>query len=97
MLLTVKKQVDETVEAKTPAYYNDWIGNPCYINSHGTMTVVRKTMISIWDNPDSDHYVQQVQDVFSKGTPCTREEFETAYRATLEVIQAAVDGVLINS
>lgn len=97
MLLTVKKQVEETVELKTPAYYRDWIGNPCYINEQGTITIVRKTMVCIWDNPNSEHYTEEIQKILSDGTPCTREEFEASYRAALETIQAAVDGVAINS
>lgn len=97
MLLTVKKQIEESVEVKTDAYYKDFIGTPCYINQVGTLIMVRPGMVSVWEKSESSHYASQVHDIVAKGTPCTRAEFETAYRAALETIRAAVNVVVINS
>lgn len=97
MLLKVKKQIDETLEVKTPAYYREHFGAICYINEAGILVTVYSTLIAIYNPSQADHYTKQLADLVTKGKPCTRVEFDTAYRAALENIQAAVDGVVINS
>jgi hypothetical protein len=93
MEITVKKQVEETLQVETPAYYKDFIGNHCQINEEGVMTVVRKTIICLWHPSHGSSYSSELSQVIGEGRPCAREDFQTAYRATLERIQAAVDGV----
>ena len=97
MLLTIKKQVDETLEMKTPAYYNDYLGNPAYVNDAGELIIVRNAMLLVWYPKNGDVYHKQIAELVTNGKPSTREQFETAYRTTLDNIQAAVDGVVINS
>lgn len=95
MLLTIKKQIEETVEFKTPAYYKDICGH-YYINEAGQLVTVRDRLITMWD-PSQIYYQSNIEQIMNDGKPCERSEFETAYNAAMQKIQAAVDGVVINS
>jgi hypothetical protein len=96
MLLTVKKQVEETVEVKTPAYYKDSIGNPTYINESGQLITIRKNMVNMWDPKDGKVYTEAVEEMW-KGKPCTKEEFYKAYAEVIVNLNAAVGLMEINS
>jgi hypothetical protein len=97
MLLTVKKQIEETVEFKSPAYYKDTIGNLHYINEAGQLTTVRRKMINMWEPEDGKIYNEAVEELWTWGTPCTKEEFDEAYTETLEKMNEAVGLVEVNS
>lgn len=79
MLLKVKKQIEETVEFKTPAYYKDFIGNHHYVNEEGQITTVRTKMVSMWEPSDGRHYTEEIEALLTRGEPCTKEEFDKAY------------------
>jgi len=89
MLLTVKKQVEETVELKTPAYYKDYLGNHCYLNDAGILVVVRQRMINMWEPEHGKHYTEEIESLLATGVPCTKEEFDKAYAATSAKIEIA--------
>lgn len=95
MLLTVKKQVEETVELKTPAYYKDICGH-YFINEAGQLVTVRDRLVTIWE-PEQCYYQSNIAQILNDGKPCERAEFDAAYAEALQKIQAAVDGVEINS
>jgi hypothetical protein len=97
MLLKVKKEIEETVELKTPAYYKDYIGNPVYINKSGEVITVRNRMISIWTPEDGAHYTEEIEKVLQQGTPCSKDEFDKAYVETMDKLNVAVGMALINS
>jgi hypothetical protein len=97
MLLTVKKQIEETVEIKTPAYYKNYIGNFSHINEAGQLITVRKQMINISDSDHGKHYADEVQELLREGQPCTKEEFEKAYAETMAKLNIAVGAVEVNS
>jgi hypothetical protein len=97
MLLTVKKQVEETVEVKTPAYYKNYIGNFYHINEAGQLTAVRKQMINVSDADHGKYYTDEVAELLRDGHPCTKEEFDNAYAETMARLNAAVGLVEVNS
>lgn len=91
MLLTVKKQVEETVELKTPAYYKDtMLGNLHYINPNGEITTVRKRMVNMWCPDDGKAYTDEINDIMQRGEPVTKEEFDTAYAEVMSKFEKAV-------
>lgn len=90
MLLTIKKQVEEIVEVKTPAYYKDWIGNFHYINDAGQLTTVRQKMINMWEPEHTTHYTDAIEEVLQRGEPCAKEEFEKAYADMLKKFESAI-------
>lgn len=75
MLLTVKKQIEETMEVKTPAYYRSLTGYH-FINESGQLTTVNDRMISLWEPKDGKYYNDDVERIVSNGRPIEREEFE---------------------
>jgi hypothetical protein len=89
MLLTVKKQVEETVEFETPVYYKDWIGNFHHINETGQLTTVRQKMINMWEPEHTTHYTEAIEEILRRGEPCTKEEFEKAYLDVLKKFENA--------
>ena len=89
MLLTVKKQVEETVELKTPAYYKDYIGNYHFINDDGQLITVRTRMINVWSPEDGAHYKEAIEELLRRGEPCTQEEFDKAYMDVIEKFENA--------
>lgn len=95
MLLTVKKQIEETVEFKTPAYYKDICGH-YFINESGQLVTVRDRLVTVWE-PEQMYYQSNIEQIMNDGEPCDRSEFDAAYNAVMQKIQAAVDGVEINS
>jgi hypothetical protein len=95
MLLTVKKQIEETVEFKTPAYYKDICGHH-FINESEQIITVRDRLITIWE-PAQSYYQSNMEQILNDSKPCDRAEFETAYNAAMQKIKAAVDDVEINS
>jgi hypothetical protein len=94
MLLTIKKQVEETVEFKTPAYYKDICGH-YFINEANQLVTVRDRLVTIWE-PEQMYYQPNIEQIMNEGKPCDRTEFDAAYNAAIQKIQAAVDGVVIN-
>lgn len=95
MQLTVKKQVSETVELKTPAYYKDICGHH-FINEAEQLITVRDRLVTIWE-PTQSHYQSNIVEILNEGKPCDRAEFDAAYNAAMQKIQSAFDGVVINS
>lgn len=95
MLLKVKKQVEETLEFKTPAYYKDVCGHH-FINEAEQLITVRDRLVTIWE-PTQSYYQSNIEQILSDGKPCDRAEFDAAYNAAMQKIQSAVDGVEINS
>lgn len=96
MLLTVQKQVVETMEVKTPAYYKSIYGH-YYINDDGVLIAAKKAMVYMWDQTYGKVYTDAIAEILRESQPCERSEFDAAYAETLQRIQAAVDGVEINS
>lgn len=95
MLLTVKKQVEETVELKTPAYYKDICGHH-FINEAEQLITVRDRLVTIWE-PTQSYYQSNIEQILNESKPCERSEFEAAFNAAMQKIQAAFHGVAINS
>jgi hypothetical protein len=97
MLLTVKKQIEETVEVKTPAYYKNYLGKHSYLNEAGQLITVRKQMINISDPDYGKYYVDEVEELLREGESCTKEEFDKAYAETMAKLNAAVGLIEVNS
>lgn len=96
MLLTVKKQIEETVELKTPAYYKNIFGH-YFISENGAMVAVKKHMVFVWDQSYGHVYAEAIEEMLRVGELCDRAEFDAAYSAAMQKIQSVVDGVEINS
>lgn len=95
MLLTVKKQIEETVELKTPAYYKDMCGHH-FINEAGQLITVRERQVTIWD-PGQSFYQSNLQQILNESEPCEQSEFDAAYNAAIQKIQLAVGVAEVNS
>ena len=89
MLLTVKKQVEETVELKVPAYYKDYLDNYHYINEAGELVSVRQRSITSWLPNDGKFYTDAIASLLKEGKPCTQEEFDKAYMDVIEKFENA--------
>lgn len=96
MLLTVKKQVEESVEIKTPSCYKSFLGY-YFINENGVLIAVKKSMVYVWDQSFGHIYNEAIEEVLRVGESCERTEFDTAYNSAMQNIQSAVDGIEINS
>jgi hypothetical protein len=97
MLLTVKKQIEETVEIKTPSYYKNYLGNLHHINEAGQLTVVRKQMIHMWDAGHGETYTDAIAELIQEGDPCTKEEFDQAFTEAMNKLKEAAGLVEVNS
>lgn len=95
MLLKVKKQVVETVEFKTPAYYKDFIGDLFYVNEAGPLVKVNPRMILTWAPEDGSYYDDTIEELLRRGEPCTKEEFDKAYAEVVSKLDKAVGAVEI--
>ena len=83
------------IDVVAPAYLKSF-ATYGYVTEEGKLIQVSARLVAWWDlNKDCATYT--VTDLLRDGQPCSAEEFETAYRATLETIQAAVDAVVVNS
>ena len=92
MLLTVKKQIEETLEVKTPAYYKDYLGNHHYINEAGILVSVRRKSVTTWQPEDGKYYTEEIEGLLTNGKLCTKEEFDKAYCEMIEKIESAAFG-----
>lgn len=90
MLLKVKKQIEETMEVKTPAYYKDIIGNIHYINEEGRLITVRTKMVNIWEPKDGYTYNQQIESLANSAKSCTKEEFDKAYAEAISHFESVI-------
>jgi hypothetical protein len=97
MLLKVKKQIEETVEIKTPAYYKDFIGNLVHLNEVGELITVRNKMINMWTPENGQTYTEEIEKLLQMGCPCNKEDFDKAYTETMDKLNVAVGLVVINS
>ena len=97
MLLTIKKQIEKTVEVKTPAYYKDYLGNLNHINEAGELTVVRKQMVHTWGADHGKMYTEAIAELLQNAQPCTKEEFDQAFAEALGRLKSAVGLVEVNS
>lgn len=96
MLLTVKKQIEETLEVKTPAYYRSVTGFH-HINESGQLISIGCRMISIWHANDGKYHNEEIERIVSNGKPCEKEEFEAAYHKAIAEMKTAVGLVEVNS
>lgn len=88
MVITVKKQVQETVEVQTSTYYKDNYSHH-YINDKGILMTVRKTQITVWE-PTSCQYDNSIQEVITKADPSNQSEFDNAYAVAMNTISAVL-------
>lgn len=96
MLITVNKQVEETLEVNTPCYYRSLTGHH-YINEQGVLTTVSDRMISLWAPQDGKYYHEDVKRIVESAKPSTKCEFEKAYMDVVEKFESAIGMVAINS
>lgn len=92
MLLTVKKQIEETMEVKTPAYYKDMFGH-VFINEDGRLIVVKKNMVYAWDSSYGTSYTQEIERVLRDCEPCEKEEFDKIYSEAIAGFDIAAGAV----
>lgn len=88
MVITVKKQVQETVEVQTSTYYKDNYSHH-YINDKGILLTVRENQITVW-KPKSCVYESSVQQVVLNAEPSNSDDFNNAYAAAMNGIGAAL-------
>lgn len=89
MLLTVKKQIEETLELKTPAYYKDIFGHSL-IKENGQLVVVKKSMIYAWDSTFGYTYTDEIARIVRECEPCEKEEFDKIYAEAIANFDNAV-------
>ncbi len=93
MLLTVKKQIEDTMEVNTPCYYKDNTGH-YFINESGQLIVARQTMTYMWDSSYGHIYNEEIERVIRECTPCEKQEFDKKYsevKLTLDIAAGAVE------
>ena len=93
MLLTVKKQIEETVEVKTPCYYKGLTGYT-YINEAGEVICVMDRMINMWSVSDGKHRDGEIERMLSNSKPCEKSEYDKKYAevmAKLNIASGAVE------
>lgn len=95
MLLTVKKQTEETLEVKTPCYYKTVTGYH-FITETGLVSAGSR-MISMWGRNDGKYFNEEVERIVNNGKPCNKEEYEKAYAKILNEMNLAVGLAEINS
>jgi hypothetical protein len=91
MQIKVQKQVEETVEVKTPCYYKTMVGYQ-HINERGQIVTVYTSMIAISEPSKDRHYTDDIQRMLKHGQSCEKEEFEYAYNQALINFNKAVLG-----
>lgn len=96
MLLTVNKQIEETLEVKTPCYYKSLSGYH-HINESGQLITVRDRIIFMWEPSQGRFYTEEVEKMVRDGESCTRQEFEKAYAEVAEKLGMAAGLVTVNS
>jgi hypothetical protein len=94
MLLTVKKQIEETVELNTPACYKSFLGY-YFINESGTLVAVKKNMVYVWGQEYGYMYTEAIAEILRDGESCERSEFDNAYNGAIQNIQSAINAVVI--
>lgn len=93
MLITVNKQVEETVEVSLPAYFKDMFGHFC-INIDESVIQIYAAQITVWKARSAGAKDAILSIV--KGTPISQEEFEQAYDETMATIVVAHESNLIH-
>lgn len=93
MLITVNKQVEETVEVSLPAYFKDLFGHFC-INKDESVVQVYPAQLTVWRAKSAG--AKDAIHTAVKTTPITHEEFECAYRQTMATIEGAHESSLIH-
>lgn len=96
MLLTVKKQIEETLEVKTPCYYKSLLGFT-HLNAVGQLIAIRDRMIFMWEPSQGTYYTEDIERMIRDGVVCTKEEFEKAYAEVAEKLGSAAGLVTVNS
>jgi uncharacterized protein (DUF427 family) len=96
MLLTVKKQIEETVEVKTPCCYKGLTGY-YHINEANEVIQVSERMVSMWGQSHGHHQVEQIERMLKYSEPCTKEEFDKVYAEIMAKFNAAVGLTEVNS
>lgn len=97
MLLTVKKQIGETLEVKTPAYYKTELLHKHYFLSDNHILVVSKSMVYCWKEDMGRSYHDEISYVLDNGQECTKEEFDVAFVEALGKMKAAAGLLEVNS
>lgn len=91
MQITVQKQVEETLEVKTPCYYKTVVGYQ-HINDKGQLVTVYASMVAISEPSKDRHYTDDIQRMLQHGKSCEKEEFEYAYNDAMARFGNAIFG-----
>ena len=92
MTITFQKQVEETLEVKTPCYYKTVVGYQ-HINDKGQIVTVYTSMIAISEPSKDKHYADDIQRMLNHGKPCEKEEFEKEFNKVISGFANAALGV----
>lgn len=90
MTITVQKQVEETLEVKTPCYYKGLTGYH-FINQAGQLITVSDRMITLWEAKDGKYRNEDIERIVRTGQPCSKEAFDLKYAEALAKLEAAVE------
>lgn len=89
MLITVKKEVEETIEVRTPCWMADQSGRHYHITEAGDLIYVGNGLIVLWDK-DSFGIKEEIRKAFTVGHGCTEAQFKEALDKQLNNIQETV-------
>lgn len=92
MQITIQKQVEETLEVKTPCYYKVVSGYQ-HINERGQIVTVYSSMIALSEPSKDRYYTDDVRRMLQHGIPCSKEAFEKAYTEAMARLGNAALGM----
>lgn len=95
MLIKRKIQSEEILEVPVPAYFKDELGHFLWcINGDENIISISRAQITVWlkGTPAYDITLREV----CSGVEVSANEFEAAYHSVMQVIEKAVESVLIH-
>ena len=75
MLITVKKEVEETIEVKTPCWLTTHNGSYYHITAEGDLIHVANGLIVLWEK-ESEATSEEIHKAVTTGYSCTEEKFK---------------------
>jgi hypothetical protein len=86
MKVTIKKETEETIEIKTPAYFKT-SGCHARVNEEGYMKIFKDWVLFEKYNPDNKFFGRDVQDISVNYKPSDELEFAIAYNEVIKFLE----------
>lgn len=95
MLITVKKEIEETMDVKAPCFLKSKFSDKyCHITEQGHLVIVNQGLVTVFKYGER-FTAENICTALKESEPCLAEEFKQVFNSEIIKLQAVVHGEMV--